>query len=102
MSHLVDGTVACDPAQWEGYSLRPLQVVDAPGSPFMAGIEDAVEANLDYEISSQKEDGSWTPTWSWGDAYPDHWRKAQLEWSGVITLEKLLILKKFNRIEDIA
>jgi len=68
----------------------------------MAGIEDAVAENPDYEISSQNEDGSWTPTWSWGDAYPDTWEKARLEWSGVITLEKLLILKRFNRIEGTA
>ncbi len=97
---LLDGTIACDPMQWEGYSLRPLQVVDDPGSPFMAGIEGAVTANLDYEISSQKEDGSWVPTWSWDDAYPDSWEQAQVEWSGVITLEKLLTLKRFKRIEE--
>ena len=102
LADLTSGTIACDPKQWKGYSLRPLQVADDPGSPFTAGIADAVAANLDYEISSQNEDGSWAPTWSWGDAYPDDWRKAQLEWSGVITLEKLLVLKKFNRIEGIA
>ncbi|MCK4900537.1 MAG: hypothetical protein KAS38_17280 [Anaerolineales bacterium] len=68
----------------------------------MAGIEDAVAANLDYEISSQNEDGFWTPTWSWGDAYPDDWEKARLEWSGVITLDKLLRIKSFNRIEETA
>ena len=49
----------------------------------MAGIEDAVAANLDCEISSQNKDGSWTPTLSWGDAYPDDWEKARLEWSVV-------------------
>ncbi len=68
----------------------------------MAGLEEDVAANLDYEISSQNEDGSWTPAWSWGEAYPDDWEKARLEWAGVITLEKLLILKNFNRIEGIA
>jgi hypothetical protein len=101
LSCLVDGTVARDPTQWEGYSLRPLQVADDPDSPFIAGIKGPVAANLDYEISSQNEDGSWTPTWSWGDAYPDDWRKAQREWSGAITLEKLLILKRFDRIEGV-
>ena len=102
LTHLIAGTIACDPTQWEGYSLRPLQVVYDLKSPFMAGIEDAVAANLDYEISSQNEDGSWTPTWSWGDAYLDDGEKARLEWSGIITLEKVLMLKRFNRIEAIA
>ena len=99
LTELVKETVACDPTQWKGYSLRPLQVVESPDSPFMDGLEEAVNANLDYEIASQGEDGSWTPTWTWGDAYPDDWKKARLEWSGVITLEKLLKLRAFNRIE---
>lgn len=101
LSQLVEGTIECDPTKWEAYCLRPLQVADDPQSPFIVGIEDAVAANLDYEISSQNEEGSWTPTWTWGDAYPEDWKKAQLEWAGVITLEKLLLLKRFNRIEEV-
>lgn len=98
LTHLIDGTIALDPLLWKGYCLRPLQVVDSPESPFMEELESAVAANLDYEISSRNEDGSWTPTWSWDDAFPEAWAKAEREWSGVITLEKLLILKRFKRI----
>ena len=99
LSTLVKAAVELDPAQWESYSLRPLQVVDGPNSPFMTGIGTAVAANLDYEIFSQTQAGSWTPTWSWGSDFPEDWEKARIEWSGVITLEKLLVLKRFNRIE---
>jgi len=99
---LIPRTVAISPEQWSGYSLRPLQVVDAPGSIFESELKEAVAANLDYEISSQNKDGSWTPTWTWGDAYPDDWKIARREWSGVITLDKLLLLKKFERIEGIS
>src|SRR4030067_637953 len=53
---LISATVSNDPAQWKEYSLRPVQVVDDPGSPFLLGREEAVAANLDYEISSQNED----------------------------------------------
>jgi len=102
LTRLIDDAVTCDPKQWKEYNLRPLQVVDDPGSPFMASFEEDVAANLDYEISSQNEDGSWTPTWSWGNAFPDAWDKARREWSGIITIERLLLLKKFNRIEGIA
>ena len=102
LSCLVDGTVARDPTQWEGYSLRPLQVADDPDSPFMASIEGPVAVNLDYEISSQNDDGSWTPTWSWGDAFPNEWMLACREWTGIVTLEKLLLLQRFKRIEEIA
>jgi len=102
LTHFIDDTVACAPTQWEEYCLRPLQVVDDPGSPFMAGIEEAVAANLEYEISSQNKDGSWSPTWSWDNTFPDAWEKARREWSGIITIEKLLLLKRFGRIEGIA
>jgi hypothetical protein len=68
----------------------------------MSGIKEVVAVNLDYEISSQNKDGSWTPTWTWGGAYPDDWKMAQREWSGIITLDKLLLLKKFGRIEGVA
>ncbi len=102
LTQLVDGTVAWDPARWKEYSLRPLQVMDDPESPFIAGYEESVAANLDYEISTQNEDGSWAPTWSWGDAFPNDWMLACREWTGIITLEKLLLLKRFKRIEGIA
>lgn len=95
-------TVACDPEQWSGYSLRPLQVVDGPESPFMSELKDAVATNLDYEISLQNRDGSWIPTWTWEGAYPDDWKIAQREWAGIITLDKLLQLRIFGRIEGIS
>ena len=101
LNQLIDVTISYDPAQWKEYGLRPLQVVDDPSSPFMHGREESVAANLEYEISSQNEDGSWTPTWSWGDAYPKDWILAYRDWSGVLTLEKLLLLERYHRIEGI-
>lgn len=101
MTPFIDKTIAYDPVQWQGYSLRPLQVIDEPASPFMKGREKAVTANLDYEISTQNKDGSWVPTWTWGEAFPNDWALACREWTGVVTLEKLLLLKRFKRIEGI-
>jgi hypothetical protein len=98
---LIDITLSYDPAQWKQYGLRPLQVVEGPESPFMAGREQAVEVNLDYEISTQNADGSWPLTWSWGGAYPEDWIHASRDWSGILTLEKLLLLNRFHRIEGI-
>ena len=96
---LVDGTISYEPSQWSGYALRPLQVVDDPASPFMAGRQDSVAANLEYEISTQNQDGSWSPNWSWGDTYPEAWPIACREWASVLTLEKLMLLKRFHYIE---
>lgn len=94
-------TVATDPAAWQGYSLRPLDVISRPDSPFLPGLEAAVSANLDFEIDSQNADGSWTPAWSWGDSYPDVWAQARQEWAGAITINKLRRLQRFQRIEGL-
>ncbi len=101
LRQLIGKTVARDSEAWKGYSLRPLQVANDPESPFTQGLEDAVAANLDYEIFTQNTDGSWTPTWSWDNAYPGEWEKAKIEWAGVITIEKLLTLKNFKRIASV-
>ena len=70
-------------------------------SPFLRGLEDAVAANLDYIITTQQEDGSWQPTWSWAEAWPEVWEQARQEWAGVLTLETLLTLERFSRIEEV-
>ncbi|MCC5850127.1 MAG: hypothetical protein JJU29_18740 [Verrucomicrobia bacterium] len=102
LKRLVSGSIATNPDQWKGYCLRPLQVIHRPDSPFMEGLEEAVALNLDYEIEEQMENGTWSPTWSWGDQFPQAWEEAKREWTGVLTLEKLITLKHFNRIAPIA
>lgn len=99
LGQLTVGTVATDPAQWSGYGLQPLDVVHGPDSALIAGLEDAIAANLDYVISAQNKNGAWMPAWTWGDVYPEAWEQAKIEWAGVITLGKLKTLKKFGRIE---
>lgn len=98
LAPFVRQTVAHDSGQWKKYSLRPLQVADSPDSPFLPGLEDSVSANLDYEISSQNPDGSWAPTWTWGKSFPEDWQIACREWTGILTLDKLLVLRRFKRI----
>lgn len=90
--------VSSDPADWANYSLRPLQVAESPQSPFFALLQSAIQGNLDYEITGQNPDGSWTPVWSWGDAYPEMWEKAKVEWAGMLTVDKLIILRDYGRI----
>ena len=63
------------------------------------GLERAVSLNLDFEREEQNSNGSWSPTWSWGGNYPESWQRAKQEWSGVLTLDKLVILERFGCIE---
>jgi hypothetical protein len=99
LARAVAATVERDPAHWPKYGLRPLTVVKSPQSPYYAALHDAVAANLDYLIREQAADGSWLPTWSWGDAFPDVWPVVKREWQGVLTLDALKILRAFGRVE---
>ncbi|MCK4793901.1 MAG: hypothetical protein KAV87_59795, partial [Desulfobacteraceae bacterium] len=83
----------------EQYVLKPLHVATSPGSPFAGMLAAEVEANLDYEIERQDEDGSWAPNWTWGDNYPEVWPEAEREWRGVLTLKMLKLLRGFGRLE---
>ncbi len=95
-------SVVLNPAEWDGYGLKPLDVVRSPASP-LAGVIDPsiIDANLDYEIAGQTAGGSWTPAWSWGFVDADAWAAAEREWRGVLTLKKLLLLKAYGRIEGL-
>lgn len=101
LKRIIADTISCDPKEWKGYCLRPLQVISEPESPFIDGLEDAVDIDLDDKLATQQSDGAWHPNWSWGDNYPNSWALAKKEWSGFVTLEILKALKNFGRIEGI-
>jgi hypothetical protein len=77
-----------------------LDVISSPQSPFASRFTQEISLNLDFEIESQQADGYWSPTWSWGDAFPKVWEIAQREWKGILTLQKLRLLKVFDRLEQ--
>ena len=91
------GMVERDPAKWPKYALQPLTVVKSSASPYHGPLREAVEANLDFLIAEQCADGSWQPTWTWGNAFPETWPVAKREWQGILTLDALKVLRAFGR-----
>ncbi len=100
LEQIAIGLVSTEPSTWSSYGLRPLDVVNGPDSPLAARFRETIGYNLDYVIENQTADGSWRPTWTWGDAYPDAWVEAERQWSGVLTLGQLLKLRTFGRLEE--
>jgi hypothetical protein len=96
-----DEVVERDPSRWGGFSAKPLWLAPSPRSPLADQLMDLVEEELDYEINAQGEDGYWSPTWSWGERWPDDWRVAEVEWGGVLTLAMLRSLRDFGRIPHV-
>jgi hypothetical protein len=84
---------------WHGYGLQPVTVVPRPDSPLHHLFAEVVHTNLDWLIEQQGDDGAWAPSWAW-DAYPEAWADARREWQGVLTLDTLLALRAYGRIEN--
>ncbi|MCB2353913.1 hypothetical protein [Clostridium estertheticum] len=83
--------------EWINYVPTPLKFINLDSKNFF-GIEGKfIDQNLDYLIDRLEEDGKILPTWQW-DKYLEEWEIAEIEWMGILTLEALLSLLKFNRI----
>jgi hypothetical protein len=78
-------------------ALKLCQYIDSPEHPYYNMYKADVERNLDYIVNSQQPDGSWHPSWSWGE--PEVWERVKKRIQGLLTAEFLLALKKFGRID---
>ncbi len=96
----ISAVVELDSEKWSQYTAKPLSFVHNKHDGMVLGItEEHIDRNLDFIIEQQSEDGSWVPAWQWG-RFEQQWESAKQEWQGCITLENLLLLKSFNRIEE--
>ena len=87
------------PDEWQNYGGRPLWFAPSPDSLLSGELETSIQAQLDYEIESQSEDGGWQPNWAWGPGqYESAWDIARVEWAGHLTLHNLVMLKAWGRI----
>ena len=83
--------------QWTDYVPMPLKFIEFESENFF-GIDNMfIDKNLDYLIAKLEENKKIFPTWEWDD-YLDEWEIAKTEWIGNLTLEGVLALKKFNRL----
>ena len=95
----VDASVEREPPRWSAYTLRPLGVAPRPGSAFAGRLAESIEANLDYLIGEQGDEGGWWPTWDWGGRDEEVWARQRVVWAGVLTLDALLRLRAYDRID---
>ncbi len=91
--------VSRDPQQWSSYCITPLKLAPSPESLVADLLEDVLPTNLDYQIDHQTAEGTWEPTWSWGRSYPQAWEQARVEWRGILTLDTLMALRAFGRLD---
>ena len=89
--------VAKDVRQWAAYGAKPLSLAPAPNSILFPAVQSLTNTNLDWEIGQQQPDGSWRPTWSWGQ-YPEAWARAEVAWAGRLTVDTLRTLGAYGRL----
>lgn len=96
----IPDVVVRDPGKWGTYCIILLRAVRSPTALGADLITEELAAHLDYVIRDRQSDGSWIPAWFGGNAYPDIWPQAETEWRGILTLENLMTLSAFGRIES--
>lgn len=95
----VPRVVERDPEKWHAYCITPLRLAPTPDTLGADLIDEVIQQHLDYLIENQSPDGAWDPTWTWGDAFPKVWPTAKQEWRGHLTLQALLSLRAYGRID---
>jgi len=91
---LVMPHVALDPDA-RGEAHFPLDFAPSPaGYGRRLFDEDTIERHLDALVAAQREDGSWTFNW------PAWTPVVQHEWSGFVTVARLLTLRAYGRLTD--
>jgi len=98
MMQFVEQSVVNRPEDRNGYCAVPLQVALTPQSIYYSQFSDIIPNDLDQLIDSQSNQGVWEPNWTWG-RYEEQWETAKREWTGIITLNNLRILRAYHRLE---
>ncbi|MBU3143817.1 hypothetical protein [Clostridium sp. CF012] len=82
---------------WINYVPTPLKFINIDSMNSFGIKRKFIDQNLDYLLDKLEDDGKILPSWQW-DSYLESWEIAKIEWTGILTLEALLSLRKFNRI----
>jgi len=92
--------VSSDVASWSTYGVRPLWFAPTPDSFLVGELREGIQRQLDFEIDRQLTEGCWDTFWQWG-RYEDAWQIAKVQWQDSLTMQNLLALKAWGRIEGL-
>lgn len=100
LTHIAQTTVSTDAADFTKYQLLPLDIAPTPDALLASAVKrGAVDAQLDWLLDTQLEDGSWALPWSWDFVDKDAWAQAERDWKGHIAVNRLRTLAAYGRID---
>ena len=94
----IDDLITLDESLWQDDSSnQPIEVIQF--MPFLNTEERKalIEKNLDYLLDSRDNNGLFEVTWTWKNDYEEY-ELQRVKWAGVILVNNLIFLKRFNRI----
>lgn len=89
--------VNTNPEEWNNYVPYPLKFIELAKNQIFEISDELLNDNLNFLLNKLSLIGHIVPPWSW-NAYLEEWEIAKREWSGILTLETLLILRKYQMI----
>ncbi|MBS3766264.1 hypothetical protein KGY71_07065, partial [Candidatus Bipolaricaulota bacterium] len=98
LEEAVQELIQANPEEWGNYVPKPLDFVRKPNHERFGIDRDLLEKNLNFLVENLEENGVIEPTWEWGQ-YEEEWDRAKQEWTGILTLEGLITLNQFDRID---
>ena len=89
-----------DESKWNSFVPTPLDFVAGPDKSHFGVSEQEIDGNLDFLVSLFEKHGRIIPSWTLKRDYYDDkgLMPAYAEWIGVLTLNALLTLKIYNRL----
>ncbi|WP_040213721.1 hypothetical protein [Clostridium polynesiense] len=95
----VESIIEKDRKRWEKeYVPMPSRFIESPYSEYYNRNSELMNYELDHIIASRNEEGIWDIPWKWG-MYEKEFSISENWWKGINAVDKMLILKAFNRIE---
>ncbi|HAS73644.1 MAG TPA: hypothetical protein DCS67_05825 [Clostridiales bacterium UBA8960] len=89
--------VSLDSSKWDDYVPYPLKFIMLTEDDIFEIDDVVLKKNVNFLIDKIHENGCVLPTWSWG-AYHEDWEIAKREWSGILTLDALLVFERFHTL----
>lgn len=92
-----DRLVVNDPLSWDQYVPYPLKFSEIDDYDLLGVSKVDFTNNINYLVDKITLIGHLSPTWHWG-GYLEEWEIAKREWCGILTLDALMLLNRFNAL----
>lgn len=105
LPRVIHDSIEKDMTKWviKNNPVMPSKYITSPESIYYKGNEEIISNELDYLIKTRPQKGVWDITWSWfenNEKFPKEFAISQNWWKAYITIDKINLLRNFNRLDE--